>query len=82
MARALRAWAIKGRKKRGSITCRTQSVGQVMDPRFFLPCFHGPRASRLGHKKEPTQNKNSRNSFRVSFHGLILKALKLFNAET
>ena len=23
-----------------------------MDPRFFLPCFHGPRASRLGHKKK------------------------------
>ena len=23
-----------------------------MDPRFFLPCFHGPRASRLGHKRK------------------------------
>ena len=34
-----------------------QSVGQVMDPRFFLPCFHGPRASRLGHKrKEKTRS--------------------------
>ena len=29
-----------------------QSVGQVMDPRFFLPCFHGPRASRLGHTRK------------------------------
>ena len=26
-----------------------------MDPRFFLPCFHDPRASHLGHKmKENT----------------------------
>ena len=23
-----------------------------MDPHFFLPCFHGPRASRLGHKRK------------------------------
>ena len=23
-----------------------------MDPRFFLPCFHGPRDTRLGHKKK------------------------------
>ena len=23
-----------------------------MDPCFFLPCFHGPRASRLGHKRK------------------------------
>ena len=23
-----------------------------MDPRFFLPCFHGLRASRLGHKRK------------------------------
>ena len=23
-----------------------------MDPRFFLPCFHGPRVSHLGHKRE------------------------------
>ena len=31
-----------------------------MDPRFFLPCFHGPRASRLGHKrKEKTRSKLS-----------------------
>ena len=30
-----------------------------MDPRFFLPCFHGPRASRLGHKrKEKTRIHN------------------------
>ena len=29
-----------------------RSVGQVMDPRFSLPCFHGPRASRLGHKRK------------------------------
>ena len=28
-----------------------------MDPCFFLPCFHGPRASRLGHKrKEKTRS--------------------------
>ena len=27
-----------------------QSVGQGMDPRFFLPFFHGPRASCLSHK--------------------------------
>ena len=28
-----------------------------MNPRFFLPCFHGPRASRLGHKrKEKTRS--------------------------
>ena len=28
-----------------------------MDSRFFLPCFHGPRASRLGHKrKEKTRS--------------------------
>ena len=28
-----------------------------MDPRFFLPCFHGPRASCLGHKsKEKTRS--------------------------
>ena len=28
-----------------------------MDPRFFLPCFHGPRAPRLGHKrKEKTRS--------------------------
>ena len=34
-----------------------RSVRQVMDPRFFLPCFHGPRASRLGHKrKEKTRS--------------------------
>ena len=32
-----------------------RSVRQVMDPRFFLPCFHGPRASRLSHtRKEKT----------------------------
>ena len=23
-----------------------------MDPRFFLPCFDGPGASRLGHKRK------------------------------
>ena len=23
-----------------------------MDPHFFLPCFYGPRASRLGHKRK------------------------------
>ena len=23
-----------------------------MDPRFFLPCFHGLHASRLGHKRK------------------------------
>ena len=23
-----------------------------MDPRFFLPCFHGPHALRLGHKRK------------------------------
>ena len=23
-----------------------------MDPRFFLPCFHGPHASRFGHKRK------------------------------
>ena len=23
-----------------------------MDPRFFLPCFHGQRAPRLGHKRK------------------------------
>ena len=34
-----------------------RSVRQVMDPRFFLPCFHGPRASRLGHqRKEKTRS--------------------------
>ena len=34
-----------------------RSVRQVMDPRFSLHCFHGPRASRLGHKwKEKTQS--------------------------
>ena len=34
-----------------------RSVQQVMDPRFFLPCFHGPRASRLGHRrKEKTRS--------------------------
>ena len=28
-----------------------------MDPRFFLPCFHGTRALRLGHKrKEKTRS--------------------------
>ena len=28
-----------------------------MVPRFFLPCFHGLRASRLGHKrKEKTRS--------------------------
>ena len=28
-----------------------------MNPRFFLPYFHGPRASRLGHKrKEKTRS--------------------------
>ena len=32
-----------------------RSVRQVMDPRFFLPCYHGPLAPRLGHKwKEKT----------------------------
>ena len=30
-----------------------RSVRQVVDPRFFLFCFHGPRAqSRLGHKRK------------------------------
>ena len=34
-----------------------RSVRRVMDPRFFLPCFHGPRASRLGHeRKEKTRS--------------------------
>ena len=34
-----------------------RSVRQVMDPRFFLPCFHGPRTLRLGHKrKEKTRS--------------------------
>ena len=34
-----------------------RSVWQVMDPCFFLPCFHGPRASHLGHKrKEKTRS--------------------------
>ena len=28
-----------------------RSVRQVMDP-FFLPCFHGLRALRLGHKRK------------------------------
>ena len=23
-----------------------------MEPRFFLPCFHSPRASRLGHNRK------------------------------
>ena len=23
-----------------------------MDLRFFLPCFHGPRASHVGHKRK------------------------------
>ena len=23
-----------------------------MDPGFFLPCFHGPRTLRLGHKRK------------------------------
>ena len=33
------------------------SSQQVMDPRFFLPCFHSPRALRLGHKrKEKTRS--------------------------
>ena len=28
-----------------------------MDPSFFLPCLHGPRALRLGHKrKEKTRS--------------------------
>ena len=36
-------------------------VRNVMDPRFFLPCFHGPRASRLGHKrKKKTRSITSR----------------------
>ena len=39
------------------LTSFARSVGQVMDPRFFLPCFHGPHASRLGHKrKEKTRS--------------------------
>ena len=25
-----------------------------MDPRFFLPCFYGPRALRPGHKRKET----------------------------
>ena len=29
-----------------------RSVRQVMDPRFFLPCFHGPCALCLGHKRK------------------------------
>ena len=32
-----------------------------MDPRFFLPCFHGPSAKRLGHKrKEKTRSTTCR----------------------
>ena len=34
-----------------------RSVRQVMDPRFFFPCFHDPRASCLGYKrKEKTRS--------------------------
>ena len=33
-----------------------QSVGQVMDPRFFLPCFHGPRASAIKGRKNSVHN--------------------------
>ena len=46
-----------------------RSVGQVMDPRFFLPCFHGPRASRLGHKRKETslQKLNNRKKFSIKF---------------
>ena len=29
-----------------------RSVQQVMDHVFFLPCFNGTRASRLGHKRK------------------------------
>ena len=28
------------------------SIRQVMDPLFFLPYFHGPRISHLGHKRK------------------------------
>ena len=29
-----------------------RSVWQVIDPCFFLPCFHGPCASCLGHRRK------------------------------
>ena len=29
-----------------------RSVEQVMDPRYFHPCFQGPRASRLGYRRK------------------------------
>ena len=35
-----------------SLASFARSVWQVMDPRFFLPCFHGPRALHLGHKRK------------------------------
>ena len=36
----------------GVLASFARSVRQVMDPRFFLPCFHGPCASRLSHKRK------------------------------
>ena len=35
-----------------------RSVRQVMDPPFFLPCFHGPRASRSKHYRYPSNAAN------------------------
>ena len=40
-------------------TSFAQSVRQVMEPRFFIPCFHGLRALRLGHKRK--ENNSVRN---------------------
>ena len=52
-----------------------RSAGQVMDPRFFLSCFHGPRASRLGHKRK---EKNSVHNLPYGPRTRLIKLLKVF----
>ena len=47
-----------------------------MDPRFFLPCFHGPRASRLGHKKE---GKNSVHNLPYGPRTRLIRGYSTFN---
>ena len=51
-----------------------------MDPRFFLPCFHGPRASRLGHKRK---EKNSVHNLPYGPRTRLIRGIYgVFGAET
>ena len=49
-----------------------QSVRQVMDPRFFLSCFHGLHTSYLGHKKK---EKNSVHNLPYRPHTRLIRGM-------